>query len=161
SEAAEAARLARCYEDLAAWLDRWAERIEASSTSATAHIDRLFVDNLLRRPAAEHRARAAQLGRVPFDAEQAAREYYRLPALVTVEIESFERKRYANLSHQSNKAMNLNSYIGLIGASYREVNRGGEVHLVECTAAEASIRAPHADYLLTIDADSIVLPDYA
>ena len=34
---------------------------------------------------------------------------------------AFERKRYVSLSHEPNKAMNLNSYIGLIGGGYREV----------------------------------------
>ena len=38
-----------------------------------------------------------------------------LGRLFTAEVTSFERKRYANLSHAPNKAMNLNSYIALIG----------------------------------------------
>jgi cellulose synthase (UDP-forming) len=160
-EAAEAARLARSYEDLAAWLDAWAGRIAASSTPSTAHTDRLFIDRILRQPAADHRARAAHLRSASFDPQQAVREHHRLAALLTVEIESFERKRYTNLSHQPNKAMNLNSYIGLIGGCYYEVTHDDGLHLVECAIATATVRVPHADYLLTIDADSIVLPDYA
>ena len=35
---------------------------------------------------------------------------------------SFERKQYVSLSHEANKAMNLNSYIGLMGGRYREVD---------------------------------------
>ena len=34
------------------------------------------------------------------------------------ELTWFERKLYASLSHEPNKAMNLNSYIGLMGGSY-------------------------------------------
>ena len=45
----------------------------------------------------------------------------RLAWTFRAEISSFQRKRYASLSHEANKAMNLNSYIGLIGGSYREV----------------------------------------
>ena len=36
-----------------------------------------------------------------------------------VEVTSFERKRFVNLSHEPNKAMNLNSYIALIGRQWR------------------------------------------
>ena len=38
---------------------------------------------------------------------------------------SFERKQYVSLSHEPNKAMNLNSYIGLMGGTYREVQTVG------------------------------------
>jgi DNA-directed RNA polymerase specialized sigma24 family protein len=74
---------------------------------------------------------------------------------------TFERKRFVNLSHAPNKAMNLNSYIGLVGRSYQEVQRDDGIHLEECALNEATFVAPPVDYLLTIDADSVVLPDYA
>ena len=88
-------------------------------------------------------------------------EYRRLASLLHVEIKSFERKRYSNLSHQANKAMNLNSYIGLMGRSFREVKSNAKPYLVECESSEATLAVPDAEYLLTLDADSIVLPDYA
>lgn len=47
------------------------------------------------------------------DAEVLAALYRRLKWTFASEITSFERKRYANLSHEPNKAMNLNSYISL------------------------------------------------
>src|SRR5438093_9043608 len=47
-------------------------------------------------------------------------EYRRLAALFKVEVTSFERKQYTNLSHEPNKAMNLNSYLGLMGKSFHE-----------------------------------------
>ncbi len=46
----------------------------------------------------------------------------RLVSTFAAELTSFERKQYVSLSHAPNKAMNLNSYIGLMGASYREVS---------------------------------------
>jgi hypothetical protein len=41
-----------------------------------------------------------------------------------VSITSFERKRFANLSHEPNKAMNLNTYIALLGKRYDERAHG-------------------------------------
>ena len=54
-------------------------------------------------------------------AQPAARLYRRLAWTFTAELSSFERKQYVSLSHEPNKAMNLNSYIGLMGGSYREI----------------------------------------
>jgi hypothetical protein len=158
---AERASLADLYENLALWLDTWAGRISASSTPSTDHTDRLFIETVLATPAALHRSRAHSLRTEDCDAERIAGEYRRLAALLQVDIESFERKRYENLSHAPNKAMNLNSYIGLIGASYREEIRDGKRWLTECPADQATLRVPPVDFLLTIDADSFVTHDYA
>jgi cellulose synthase (UDP-forming) len=159
---AESCRLAHLYERVAGWLDEFASRVTASSTSASVHTDRFFIEKILQSPACDHRARADGLRSVPASAvAQLAHEYRRLVALVSVEIGSFERKRYVNLSHQPNKAMNLNSYIGLIGGSYREMHREDGLALVECDASRATLVVPLVEYLLTIDADSVVLPDYA
>jgi cellulose synthase/poly-beta-1,6-N-acetylglucosamine synthase-like glycosyltransferase len=158
---AEAEQAARLYEGVAEWLDEWATRFESSAQPAFAHVDRLFVEKVLRAPAADHRACAMALRSAPPDEQGLMREYRRLASLLHVEIKSFERKRYANLSHQANKAMNLNSYIGLMGRSFREVKSNAQPYLVECEASEATFAVPDAEYLLTLDADSIVLPDYA
>jgi hypothetical protein len=56
--------------------------------------------------------------------EAASREYRRLAALFRVAFSSFERKRYDNLSHEPNKAMNLNSYLSVMGGSFQEVRNG-------------------------------------
>ena len=89
------------------------------------------------------------------------REYRRLAALFRVEVTSFERKRYENLSHDPNKAMNLNSYLGLLGCSCREERRNGGLVLVPAPAAAADLRVPDAEYVATLDADSLLDPDYA
>ena len=88
-------------------------------------------------------------------------DYNRLIAQFTVEMSSFERKRYENLSHEMNKAMNLNTYIGMIGNSYRDVKREGKLFLERCPKAKADLFVPDTKYLITLDADSLILPHYA
>jgi peptidoglycan/LPS O-acetylase OafA/YrhL len=77
-----------------------------------------------------------------------------------VDITSFERKQYDNLSHAPNKAMNLNSYIGLMGRCFKITRTGRLSRLEECDSSTANLIVPDAEYLLTLDADSLVLPDY-
>ena len=156
---AEALGLAALYRQAARWietrLDSWL------SDSAGAPADGFFSDKIARRLIEEHRARAARLSDAGVEPAAIAGEYRRLVSLFKVEIVSFERKRYANLSHAPNKAMNLNAYIGLIGGAYRsEETTDGRI-LIPCARAQAQLVVPHADYLLTLDADSMVLPDYA
>ena len=57
---------------------------------------------------------------------------------------SFQRKRYANLSHEPNKAMNLNSYIGLAGGAYREVETERGLRLVPAGGGPARPRRARA-----------------
>ena len=90
-----------------------------------------------------------------------ATELARLVGIFDVEITSFERKRFENLSHEPNNAMNLNSYIALMGKSFAVATGRGARQLVEVSADKASLSVSHADYVLTLDADSILVPDYA
>ena len=84
----------------------------------------------------------------------------RLVSTFRAQLTSFERKQYASLSHAPNKAMNLNSYIGLMGGSYREeATTIGRV-LVPCPPRSADLTVPDPDYVLTLDADSVLLPEY-
>lgn len=75
---------------------------------------------------------------------------------------SFERKAYAHLPHDANKAMNLNAYIGLMGSRLRAVDtRLGKVLRDAGDATDADvIEFPDSDYLLTLDADSVLLREY-
>jgi hypothetical protein len=98
----------------------------------------------------------------------------RLAWVFDVELDTFERKAFASLSHEANKAMNLNSYIGLMGGSYlREVTPAG-VALRRIEARPGSTSAdgdsisqpqpdfvvPDSDFILTLDADSILVREY-
>ncbi len=69
------------------------------------------------RPARRRRRRAGEAAARPRSRSSTAAS----PGPSAPRSTSFERKRYASLSHEPNKAMNLNSYIGLMGGRYREV----------------------------------------
>ncbi|MHB1139625.1 MAG: glycosyltransferase family 2 protein, partial [Microthrixaceae bacterium] len=84
----------------------------------------------------------------------------RLVSTFRAELTSFERKQYVSLSHAPNKAMNLNSYIGLMGGSYREVATPLGTALVACAPRSATLTVAEPDYVLTLDADSVLLPEY-
>jgi len=87
--------------------------------------------------------------------------YLRLTWIFNVDITFFERKKYASLSHEANKAMNLNSYIGLMGQSYKTIDTPQGLVLSPVKQYEkADLIVPDSDYLLTLDADSILLRDY-
>jgi cellulose synthase/poly-beta-1,6-N-acetylglucosamine synthase-like glycosyltransferase len=94
------------------------------------------------------------------DAARLARLYSRLAWTFRCEVSSFQRKRFASLSAEPNKAMNLNSYIGLMGGAYREVQTPAGLNLVPAGDQEPDLVVPEAEYVLTIDADSVVMPEY-
>jgi cellulose synthase (UDP-forming) len=156
----ERQRLARLYRKVAAWMED-----EAAAYEVRNHTDRLFVQRILLEPARAHRVRATELEeQAPRPAEPDAcllREYRRLAALFGARFSGFERKRFANLSHAPNKAMNLNSYLGLMGGSFREASRSDGLHIEECEPEIAQWKVPRPDYVITLDADSLLLFDYA
>lgn len=87
--------------------------------------------------------------------------YRRLAWIFDADISVFERKKYASLSHEANKAMNLNSYISLMGGSYAARETATGTVLVPTTRkSAASLTVPDSDYVLTLDADSILLREY-
>jgi cellulose synthase/poly-beta-1,6-N-acetylglucosamine synthase-like glycosyltransferase len=157
----ECLRLATLYNEVAAW---FAE--QAQSYPIHDHTDMWFVKKTFEERSQFHFRRALEMelaagnGSGDLDDSALEREYKRLASLFKVELTVFERKRYANLSHEANKAMNLNSYIGIMGRSHRESEKNGSVYL-EHSHSEEDIFVPDADYLITLDADSILLPEYA
>jgi hypothetical protein len=138
---------------------------QAAAYKNKDHYDALYVARILLEPAAEHRKRADGLAdharTAGLSSAEAEHEFRRLAALFSARLTSFERKRYENLAHASNKAMNLNSYLGLLGKRLREVVRAGRMHLVECENEPAQLVVPDADYVITVDADSMLLGKYA
>src|SRR2546426_8346687 len=113
--ASEAHRLASLHR-LAA---RWCLLQKAGFASGDSG-DVVFRELVLRKAAQAHLAAAASIKwaarRGRLDRTRLQLEYHRLARRFRVRLRSFERKRYANLSHEPNKAMNLNSYLGLMGA---------------------------------------------
>jgi cellulose synthase/poly-beta-1,6-N-acetylglucosamine synthase-like glycosyltransferase len=158
----EAGNLANLYKEAAAWFEEQADHHEVVD-----HADVLFVKNILLRQRDDHVARAASLNRFlqesvgDISKNRLLREYRWLAAIFSVEITSFERKRYENLSHEPNKAMNLNSYISLVGKSLRERQENGNCYLEEVSSSEPHFIIPETDYFMTLDADSMVTSDYS
>ncbi|MDH3284283.1 MAG: glycosyl transferase, partial [Acidobacteriota bacterium] len=155
--AGELEHLRRTILDVADWLSE-----RARCHEFTDHTDELFVEQTFHEPAATLLARADALESAVALTEHGTRmEYRRLAARFDAELSAFERKRYANLSHEPNKAMNLNSYIGLLGRRLREVERGAGLWLEPAESGDADFEVPDSDYLVTLDADSVLTPDYA
>ena len=139
-----------------------------AATPDCNHEDRWFIEQTLVTPAAEHRERAALLrqqaaARVTLDAghETLEQEYFRLSRLFSVDIGAFERKRYVNLSHEPNKAMNLNSYIGLMGKTITIDDHAEGQVIRDSRKGETGRYIPDAAFIITLDADSTLSPDYA
>ena len=154
---------------------RWLRDL-ADAQSTRTHVEVFFVDQVLRGLAATLDATATALhdalenDESPLSHARAEQVLLRLLNIFTVEMSAFERKRYASLSHAPNKAMNLNSYLGLLGGRYREQRDSRGLTLVrldpdnaaESTAFGSSVilDAPDTDFVLTLDADSMLLPEY-
>ncbi|PJJ62419.1 glycosyltransferase family 2 protein [Compostimonas suwonensis] len=154
-------RLAANYTWAAAWL-----REMAAAEENTDHVDVFFIEQVLGGLADDLMVTAIAL-------EAAAEErgapsmrrmlelHRRLVWIFSAELETFERKRFASLSHEANKAMNLNAYIGLMGGSFsREESPDGMILRRVADTEKADLVVPDAGYLLTLDADSLLLRDY-
>jgi len=160
SPAAEGARLAALYDFAADWLDELADDLRRDASDDFAHVDGFFVDDVVLGLAQTYRRHRATLSRLNATVERVADEYERLSSLFCDDIAVFERKQFANLSHAANKAMNLNSYIGLTGRGY-DVHETKAGWVLQANDSEdAAFEVPDADYLLTLDADSVIRPSY-
>jgi len=160
----EYSTLAELCDEIGEWFEEQAYRYEIVD-----HADRFFVEATFRGPARECRDTARRLRRAAWDSNPQDDAdigslrwvYGRLVSRFEADIVSFERKRYDNLSHAANKAMNLNSYIGLLGGRFREAVQGPALILERATTGRVDITIPTSEFLLVIDADSVVMPDYA
>lgn len=150
--------------EIAQWFESQADRSPVQDHSDTLFSKLTFVDRAKfhRRKAHDFFCKGFSNLSVERDWQrQVRKEYYRLASLFNVEITCFERKQYENLSHAPNKAMNLNSYIGMIGNSFKEVKRDRKILLESTNQDDASLIVPDSDYIITLDADSILSFDYA
>jgi len=158
----ELARLAADYDHAARWLEDL-----ASGWVCHDHTDDFFVDYVVRAQAKDLRVvqmalEMAVAEKATMSATRALQLQRRLVSIFTVDVTSFERKQYASLSSEPNKAMNLNSYIGILGGSYieRATSAGTVLVPTEPDDPAATLHAPACDYVLTLDADSVLLPEY-
>jgi len=158
--AAEARCLSDGYRDVAAWLSSIASRLEEESPEDFQHVDGFIAERIVRAAATQYRSRAERLATAFLTAEAAETEHLRLSVVVCDEITRFQRKTFANLSHAPNKAMNLNTYIGLMGGRFVRVHRNGVTSLEPALGTEVDVDVPRPDYVLTLDADSVILNEY-
>lgn len=149
------------YWSAIAWL-----RDFAAAETREDHVDDFFVEEILEGLADDLQSTAVALemaageGTAP-STERVHELYRRLVWIFSAEITSFERKRYASLSHEANKAMNLNAYIGLLGGRFVEHSTPDGVMLRPAPGgAPADLEIPYSDFVLTLDADSLLLRDY-
>lgn len=147
------------------WASSWLYTL-ADNEEIDDHVDIFFADQVLRGLADElqltGKALAASAAeKVSLPRERVAQLYRRLMWIFTAKLNVFERKKYASLSHEANKAMNLNSYIGLMGNAYRQQATPSGIALIPTNKpSSGDLVIPDSDFLLTLDADSILLRDY-
>jgi hypothetical protein len=164
--ASEVRALAEEYRYAADWLNEMAAREPVDD-----HVDQFFVEQVLGglehdlRVTGEAIALAGDAGEFP-DPDRMTELHRRLAWTFGADVTTFERKRYSSLSHEANKAMNLNAYIGLIGGAYREEQTPDGVVLRPVAESHpdrvqpGDLVIPDAGYLLTLDADSLLLREY-
>lgn len=147
------------------WAAQWL-RMSADNEKIEDHVDLFFADQVLRELADElqltsHALIASRHEGAKLTMTRLIQLYRRLAWTFTAKLDVFERKKYVSLSHESNKAMNLNSYIGLMGGSYKQAHTPEGPALVPAAKGKrADLTIPDSDFLLTLDADSILLRDY-
>ncbi len=155
------ARVAEDYGFAADWLE-----LRAETHPIADHMDAFFADRVLMGLAGDLRLTKIALdGALVQDAvptpERLLQLQDRLVRIFTVELSSFERKQFASLSHEANKAMNLNAYIGIMGGRWNVENTAAGDVLVPAAADQpCDLDVPWTEYLLTLDADSMLLRDY-
>lgn len=146
------------------WAVQWLEQ-QSAAEEILDHADRFFVQEVLGGLAADFTLMATALRAAAADGavlgpERLRQLYRRLVWTFRAELSSFERKRYASLSHDANKAMNLNSYIGLMGGAHHDVQTLQGRVLLPATTGTADLQVPDPDFVLTLDADSLLMPEY-
>lgn len=160
----DAKRAADAYGAASEWIDAM-----AAAEKVDEHMGEFFAEHVLLGLSNDFR-----LARLALDAahdqgsspdwERLRQLHQRLVWVFSAELTYFERKQYASLSQEPNKAMNLNSYISLMGGSYRIDSDTGEQLLVELDEDDdqstADLVIPDTKYLLTLDADSQLLREY-
>lgn len=130
------------------------------------HVDDFFANQVLRELANDLGLVAAALAtsckeNVQLSQTRINQLYRRLVWIFSADISFFERKKYASLSHEASKAMNLNSYLGLMGGTYRQEQTPAGPILMSTTKSDShKLVFPDTEFVLTLDADSILLKDY-
>ncbi|MCK5539052.1 MAG: glycosyltransferase, partial [Bacteroidales bacterium] len=134
----------------------------ANEYKINSHTDNLFVQKILIEPGKRLKKEAKSVMEVINDFENIELNYKKLISIFNAELSSFERKKYINLSQEPNKAMNINSYISLMGYFYNETQEefGLFIQKKKSINGLSDKKIGDSDYILTLDADSIIVPEY-
>ncbi len=149
------------YDWAANWLNNLADKEEIDD-----HVDIFFANEVLRELANDLTSISNALKMSVSENGEITKNlalelYSRLTSIFQGEFKYFERKKYASLSHEANKAMNLNAYIGLMGNMYSQQKTENGIVLVPTKKKNKNtIEIPDSEFLLTLDADSILLREY-
>ena len=158
---------AELFESAALFVERLANDVDSGVFGGPAdHTRSFFSQKILRDPAAEYRERAAALREGIIADDHVDDDLKRLCYLFKTRIDFFERKLFVNMPHAADKATNLNAYLSLMGRCFIRQQRQDGEHLIEVDASARNPRYPSitfedTDYVLVLDADSIVFPRYA
>lgn len=161
----ECVRLSDSFRLATEWFETQAKRSPTDS-----HTDIWFIEHILSQSAESYREQSAQWfarrkdpALTPHQTllDEVDSAYRQVTARFQVEFDVFERKQYRNLSHEPNKAMNLNSYLGLMGKRVRPVTHQAGLTLEETSLVNGSRLIPNTPYIITLDADSLLKLHYA
>jgi cellulose synthase/poly-beta-1,6-N-acetylglucosamine synthase-like glycosyltransferase len=146
-----------------AWAGRWL-RDKERAYPCSSNADDFVANEVLGGLAGDFELTAQALfealkQRALVPAERLSQLCRRLVWTFEANLSSFERKAYAHLPHDANKAMNLNAYIGLMGRSVHQIQTPIGLVLRDTEDDDAMVIAD-SDYLLTLDADSVLLREY-
>ncbi|KQV04940.1 glycosyltransferase family 2 protein [Leifsonia sp. Root112D2] len=147
------------------WAGSWLTDM-ADAEQQNDHVDVFFIEQVLLGLSEELTLTGAALNAAADQNEMPSLErvrqlYRRLVRTFSAELTTFERKRYASLSQEANKAMNLNAYIGLMGHDYVEEHTPqGTILRVTSNRVDADLLVDDSEFLLTLDADSLLLREY-
>jgi len=155
--------LAQLYSQIASWYEEQAEEHLCIDYS-----DKFFINLTYEKPARRFRGKSEYWSRPPSkepdlidqDKQLIHYEYENLVHLFRVDTGYFERKRFVNLSQDFSKAANLNSYIGLIGKSCKEIASPDGLRISTTTEENADFIIPETEFILILDADTLISADY-
>ncbi|WP_338180151.1 glycosyltransferase family 2 protein [Jatrophihabitans sp.] len=145
------------------WAQRWLDD-QIAAEDRHDHVDVFFAEEVLGGLSADFGEVADALFEASNTAAEISRDrmlqlHRRLAWTFRAELTWFERKMFVSLSHDANKAMNLNSYLGLMGRTFDPVSTSNGT-ILRPAGNTGSIAIPDSDFVLTLDADSVLLPEY-
>lgn len=148
--------LSNLHRHIVNWFTLLAKQFDSNS-----HIEKTFVSLNLTPRINKHMEKEQEALSQSWSLAEMEWEYRYLIAIFNVELSYFERKKYQNLSHASNKAMNLNSYLSVMGKSYVEEQTEKGLILREEVPEKSTLHFSNSDFVAMLDADTILSHHYA